>query len=133
MLLCGQNWDGDRFEQIVTLEGHKAEVLGLAVAPKGGNLYSVGADRSVRVWIKTDEIVFLEEEQEKRLDVVLEKDLEEVCGQRFPKQFDVFLISPRLFCRGFRRKQHLLGIPVRRNPACPPRNLWKRCVAPIGF
>ena len=53
-------------------------MLCLAVAPKGGTLYSGASDRSIRVWAKTDEIVFLEEEQEKRLEAVLEKGVDEV-------------------------------------------------------
>lgn len=76
--VCPQYWDGDRFEHVFTLEGHKAEVLSIALSPKGTTLYSTSADRSVREWARTDEIVLLEEEQEKRLEAALDKGIDEV-------------------------------------------------------
>ncbi len=75
-----QFWDADRFEQVFSLEGHKQEVLSLALSPKGTTLYSTSADRSIREWVRTDEIVILEEEQEKRLESALDKGLDEVRG-----------------------------------------------------
>lgn len=41
-------------------------------------LVSVSHDRSVRVWEKSEEQVFLEEEQEKRLEAVFDADLDGV-------------------------------------------------------
>ena len=48
-------WDADRFEHILTLEGHKGEVWGLAAAPDGAFVVSASHDRSLRVWVRTDE------------------------------------------------------------------------------
>ena len=77
-MLCTQYWDADRFEQVFDLAGHKAEVLSLALTPKGTTLYSTSADKSLREWVRTDEIVLLDEEQDKRLDSALEKGIDEV-------------------------------------------------------
>jgi U3 small nucleolar RNA-associated protein 12 len=63
---------------VFTLEGHKAEVLSIALSPKGTTLYSTSADRSIREWARTDEIVLLGEEQEKRLEAALDKGIDEV-------------------------------------------------------
>jgi len=66
-------WDGDRFEQILLLDGHSAEVNCLAVSRTGAFVLSGGMDRQVRVWERTKDIVFLEEERERRLEQMFEK------------------------------------------------------------
>lgn len=58
-------WDGDRFELIQTMEGHHGEVWSLAVGGRGDKLITSGADRCMRVWEKTEEPLFLEEERER--------------------------------------------------------------------
>jgi U3 small nucleolar RNA-associated protein 12 len=83
-------WDGDHFEQILSLEssveggnapassnicGHRAEVWCLAVSRNGGMVITAGHDRSIRVWTRTDEPVFLQEEQEKRMEEMFESEL----------------------------------------------------------
>ncbi|EIE21123.1 transducin family protein [Coccomyxa subellipsoidea C-169] len=70
-------WDADRWELLLTLEGHKAEVWCLAVSRAGDMCVSAGADRSLRVWQRTEEPFFVEEEKEKRLESLFEADLEE--------------------------------------------------------
>jgi len=66
-------WDGDRFEQILLLEGHSAEVNCLAVSRTGAFVLSGGMDRQVRVWERTKDIVFLEEERERQLEQMFDK------------------------------------------------------------
>ncbi|CAO1637951.1 unnamed protein product [Parajaminaea phylloscopi] len=58
-------WDGDRFELIQTMEGHHGEVWSLAVGGRGTMVVTSGADRCMRVWEKTEEPLFLEEERER--------------------------------------------------------------------
>jgi len=60
-------WDGDRFVGVQTMKGHHGEVWALATGHHGRVVVTAGADRSIRVWEKTDEPLFLEEEREKEL------------------------------------------------------------------
>jgi U3 small nucleolar RNA-associated protein 12 len=66
-------WDGDRFEQILLLNGHSAEVNCLAISRTGAFVMSGGMDRQVRVWERTQDIVFLEEERERQLEQMFDK------------------------------------------------------------
>jgi U3 small nucleolar RNA-associated protein 12 len=43
------------------MEGHQAEVWGLAVSTDGAFVLSGGHDRSLRVWQRTEDMVFLDE------------------------------------------------------------------------
>jgi WD40 repeat protein len=52
-----------RFEQVLLLPGHRAAIWGLDVAPDGSFCMTVGQDRSLRVWERTDDLVFVEEER----------------------------------------------------------------------
>ncbi|PKI83206.1 beta transducin [Malassezia vespertilionis] len=65
-------WDADRFVGIQTLEGHHGEIWALATSHNGRFLATAGSDRSIRVWEKTDEPLFLEEEREKELEKLYE-------------------------------------------------------------
>ncbi|CAB9526324.1 WD repeat domain 3 [Seminavis robusta] len=67
-------WDGDRFEMILVLRGHSAEVNSLAVSKTGAFCLSGGMDRMVRVWERTRDIVFLEEERERELEQIFDKE-----------------------------------------------------------
>lgn len=69
-------WDMDKFELLLTLEGHCAEVWCLAVGSLGDLLVSGSHDRSLRRWERTEEPFFVEEEKEKRLESLFEGDLE---------------------------------------------------------
>ncbi|KAL9103431.1 MAG: hypothetical protein Q9163_001533 [Psora crenata] len=68
-------WDGDKFEQIQKLEGHHGEIWALAVSRTGDFLVSASHDKSIRVWNRTDEQIFLEEEREKELEEIYEGTL----------------------------------------------------------
>ncbi|ORZ01570.1 WD40-repeat-containing domain protein [Syncephalastrum racemosum] len=68
-------WDGDKFENIMKLEGHHGEVWGLAVAKQGAFVVTGSQDHSLRIWERTDEQLFLEEEREKELEELYESTL----------------------------------------------------------
>lgn len=65
-------WDGDRFVLVQTLLGHHSEIWALATGAQGRVVVTAGSDRSIRVWEKTDEPLFLEEEREKELEEMYE-------------------------------------------------------------
>jgi WD40 repeat protein len=54
-------WDCDIFEHILTLQGHTGPVWSLIVSLDGGMALTCSQDRSLRLWGRTDEPVFLEE------------------------------------------------------------------------
>lgn len=66
-------WDGDRFEQVLILPGHFAEAQCLAVSKTGAFVLSGGMDRQIRVWERTRDIVFLQEERERALEQAFDK------------------------------------------------------------
>lgn len=53
-------WDADKFELLLTLGGHHAEVWSLAVSTHGDFVVTGSHDRSIRRWDRTDEPFFLE-------------------------------------------------------------------------
>ncbi|KAH9940581.1 WD-repeat-containing protein [Amylocystis lapponica] len=65
-------WDGDKFESIQKLEGHHGEVWALAVSNAGKFVVTGSHDKSIRVWEKLDEPLFLEEERERELEQLYE-------------------------------------------------------------
>ena len=69
-------WDADKFEHLLTLEGHQSEVWCMAVSSLGDYVMTGSHDRSLRRWDRTDEPFFVEEEREKRLESLFEADLE---------------------------------------------------------
>ena len=69
-------WDADKFEHLLTLEGHHSEVWCMALSAHGDFLVTGSHDRSLRRWERTDEPFFVEEEREKRLESLFEADIE---------------------------------------------------------
>ena len=61
-------WDGDLFEQIHMLNGHISEIICLAIAKTGAFVLIGAMDRQVRVWERTKDMVFLEEEKERAME-----------------------------------------------------------------
>lgn len=53
-------WDADKFELLLTLEGHHAEVWCMSISHRGDFLVTGSHDRSIRRWDRTDEPFFLE-------------------------------------------------------------------------
>lgn len=56
----------------MTLEGHHSEIWALAVAKLGRFIITGSNDRSIRIWNKTDEQLFIEEERENELEQMYE-------------------------------------------------------------
>ncbi|CAB1116366.1 unnamed protein product [Ectocarpus sp. CCAP 1310/34] len=71
-----KHWDADHFEKILTLKGHQSEAWTLEVSPDGSFVLSGGHDRSLRLWRRTEEMVFLEEEREKEMEGLFESELD---------------------------------------------------------
>ncbi|KAF4676163.1 Dip2/Utp12 protein [Perkinsus olseni] len=67
-------WDCDRSEEIASLPGHNGDVWSVACDADGALLATGGADRSIRLWKRSDEQMFIEEEQEEALDRQLEEE-----------------------------------------------------------
>lgn len=67
-------WDADSSELILVLEGHHGPVWSLAVSSQAVEPFVVsgGADRTWRVWERTEALVFAEEERELRLEAHLD-------------------------------------------------------------
>ncbi|KAK6631604.1 hypothetical protein RUM44_006133 [Polyplax serrata] len=66
---CGKDgkikqWDADNFQKIITLNGHFGEAWCLSVSSNGEHVASTGSDRVVRLAIKTEEPLILEDEAE---------------------------------------------------------------------
>ena len=74
-------WDADRFEQILYLPGHCAAAWGVDISPEGAFCVSVGGDRTLRVWRRTDEQVFVEEERERALEAQIDEETERTASQ----------------------------------------------------
>ncbi|KAG5513533.1 hypothetical protein PMAC_000965 [Pneumocystis sp. 'macacae'] len=70
-------WDGDKFENILKLEGHHSEIRALAISNNNRFIITGSHDRSIRIWYQTDEPVFLDEQKERELEKLYEKDLVE--------------------------------------------------------
>lgn len=68
-------WDCDRHEFIAAMEGQRGHVWSVAVGEDGELIATGGRDRLLRVWRRTDEQIFLEEEQDRRMDEMFESTL----------------------------------------------------------
>ena len=65
-----------QFENITKLEGHHAEVWCLAMSKEGNFIVSGSHDRSIRVWERTSEQLFIEEERDRELETMMEQDFD---------------------------------------------------------
>nr|POF19972.1 putative wd repeat-containing protein c3d6.12 [Quercus suber] len=70
-----KSWDGDKFEQIQKIDGHKGEVWAMAVSRTGETIVTASHDKSIRSWHIGDDLIFLEEEREKELEEMYEATL----------------------------------------------------------
>ena len=70
-----KSWDGDKFEQIQRLEGHKGEVWAMAISRTGEMVVTASHDKSIRFWEVGDDLLFLEEERERELEEMYESTL----------------------------------------------------------
>ena len=53
-------WDADKFELLLTLEGHHADVWCLAISNRGDFVVTGSHDQSSRRWDHTEEPFFIE-------------------------------------------------------------------------
>ncbi|RXK35130.1 hypothetical protein M231_07605 [Tremella mesenterica] len=79
-------WDGDKFELVQTLRGHQAEIWSLAVSNNSSYVVTSSHDKSIRIWEKTDEPLFLEEEREKELEQMYDTNLVDSLNPRVEKE-----------------------------------------------
>jgi U3 small nucleolar RNA-associated protein 12 len=70
-----KSWDGDKFEQIQKIKGHHGEIWAMTVARTGDFIVTASHDKSIRIWSKSDEPIFLEEEREREMEDLYEKTL----------------------------------------------------------
>jgi U3 small nucleolar RNA-associated protein 12 len=84
---CGKDgmlkyWDADRFEQILQLPGHGPGSGGNAVwacelSYDASICVTVGQDRSLRLWQRSEDMVFVEEEKERELEAMVDSSLQQ--------------------------------------------------------
>eukprot|EP01061_Rhynchopus_euleeides_P013141 TRINITY_DN23031_c1_g1_i1.p1 TRINITY_DN23031_c1_g1~~TRINITY_DN23031_c1_g1_i1.p1 ORF type:complete len:943 (+),score=351.63 TRINITY_DN23031_c1_g1_i1:129-2831(+) len=67
-------WDADHFSHIQTLKGHHGAVWGCELSQEGGVLVSYGADRSVRSWVRSEGLLFPDEEAEREAEEEADKE-----------------------------------------------------------
>jgi U3 small nucleolar RNA-associated protein 12 len=84
-----KSWDGDKFEQIQRFKGHHGEIWAMTIARTGDFIVTASHDKSIRIWSKSDEPIFLEEERERELEELYEntlatslEDEENITGER---------------------------------------------------
>mmetsp|Transcript_865 Transcript_865/g.2290 ORF Transcript_865/g.2290 Transcript_865/m.2290 type:complete len:605 (-) Transcript_865:212-2026(-) len=70
-------WDGDRFKLITELDGQSSGVWSIVTSQDGEVVASISQDRLIRVWRRTDEPLFFEEEENKRMDEMFESSMNE--------------------------------------------------------
>ncbi|PVV00093.1 hypothetical protein BB559_000141 [Furculomyces boomerangus] len=69
-------WDGDKFVKVQTMpQGAHGDIWGIALGKFGNFVAGVSQDRTVRVWNKTEEPLFLEEERERELEEFHEQSM----------------------------------------------------------
>ncbi len=70
-----KSWDGDKFQQIQKFRGHHGEIWAMTVGRTGDFIVTASHDKSIRIWTRSEEPIFLEEERERELEEMYEKTL----------------------------------------------------------
>jgi U3 small nucleolar RNA-associated protein 12 len=70
-----KSWDGDKFQQVQKFRGHHGEIWAMTVARTGDFIVTASHDKSIRIWTRSEEPIFLEEERERELEEMYEKTL----------------------------------------------------------
>lgn len=68
-------WDVDKYEMICEIDGQRGECWDLCISGDGEIVGSVSHDRMIRVWRRSDEPLFLDEEKDKRMEELFESKL----------------------------------------------------------
>lgn len=82
-------WDADKFEQLLTLEGHHADIWCLAVSSRGDFIVTGSHDRSIRRWDLIEEQFSIEEEKEKRLEEMFGADLDNAFENKYATKEEI--------------------------------------------
>jgi U3 small nucleolar RNA-associated protein 12 len=82
LFTCGRDgavkhWDGDSHDLILELKGHVDAAWCAAVSQDGDFVLTGGEDRSLRCWERGQDQVFLEEEEELRMEEVFEAEIDD--------------------------------------------------------
>lgn len=72
-----KTWDADKFLAVQKLSGHHSELWTMAVSRTGDFVVTASHDKSIRIWRLNDEPLFLEEEREKELEDLHDRNLAE--------------------------------------------------------
>jgi U3 small nucleolar RNA-associated protein 12 len=70
-----KEWDADKFERIITLDGHLHEIWSLAVSFDGKFVVTGSHDKSLRLWERTYEPLVLEDERENEKDAKFDSEV----------------------------------------------------------
>jgi len=70
-----KEWDANKFERIVTLNGHLNEIWAMSVSHDGKYVITGSHDKSMRLWEKTNEPLILEDERENEKEQEFEDEL----------------------------------------------------------
>jgi len=69
-----------RFEQILDLPGHRSCLWDISITRDGGRILTAGQDRTIRVWQRTEDMVFVEEEKERYMESQVEASIAKEAG-----------------------------------------------------
>lgn len=70
-----KEWDADKFERIITLDGHLNEIWTMAVSSDGKYVVTGSHDKSMRLWEKTNEPLVIEDERETEKEQQYESEI----------------------------------------------------------
>lgn len=70
-----KTWDADKFEHVQRLSGHHGEIWAMVISRVGDFVVTASHDKSVRVWRQSDEPLFLEEERERELEEMYDRNI----------------------------------------------------------
>ena len=70
-----KEWDADKFERIITLDGHLSEIWSMAVSSDGKFVVTGSHDKSLRIWERTYEPLVLEDERENEQDAKFDSEI----------------------------------------------------------
>ncbi len=93
-------WDADKFQLLLELQGHHAEVWAVVVSFLGDFIITAGHDRSFRRWERTEEPFFIEEERERRLESLFEAEAEVYTVQVVTTESSLMSLSSHHRCCG---------------------------------
>jgi U3 small nucleolar RNA-associated protein 12 len=70
-------WDGNTWERILEVAKEGAEIWAVEGDSRGDWVVVTGRDKAIRIWERSEEQVFMEEEREKEIEANYEEDLVE--------------------------------------------------------